>query len=486
MTSILGNRALTKGNGTMANVLIIDDNPSVSQTLSQQVESMGHRATCVGLLADGLQLSAAQPFDVILLDVHLPDGDGLTALPALRATASSPEIIIITGDGDPNGAEVAVKAGAWDYIVKPIPMKEIRLQLTQALAYREEKLSKKPLVFLRNHGIVGSASNLTACLEMVAQSAGTTANVLITGETGTGKELFARAIHDHSARAKGNFVVVDCAALPETLVESVLFGHEKGAFTGAHEARPGLIKEADGGTLFLDEVGELPLTMQKTFLRVLQERSFRPVGGNKELPSDFRLIAATNRNLETMSREKRFRQDLLYRLRTIEINLPSLRERTDDLEPLVLHFTAKTCKRYGLPMKGFSPAFIEVIGAYAWPGNVRELESAIEGAVCRAQHHPMLYPKHLPTHVRVSLARTAVKEEAGVKAQACPARLPVSLPRVHRLYPSLKGLIHETEKAYLKNILCATNGDIQKAVEISRLSRTRLYVRLKKHNLINP
>lgn len=465
----------------MPNILIIDDDKMLCEMLSRKLEYMGHTPTCAYTLSDGMRCAADTDFDVVFLDVRLPDGDGLKALPDFKSTRARPEIIIITGEGDPDGAEIAVKTGAWDYIEKPLSMKEISLQLAQALKYREEKLSQKASIQIRHENIVGNSPNLTACLELAAQSAGTDANVLISGETGTGKELFARAIHDNSSRAGENFVVVDCASLPETLVESMLFGHAKGAFTGADHPRSGLIKEADGGTLFLDEIGELPASMQKTFLRVLQEHRFRPIGDKKEVYSNFRLIAATNRNLEKMCHDKRFRKDLLFRLRTIEINLPSLTARKDDIESLILHFISKGCKRYGMGIKGFSPEFLSALENYDWPGNVRELANAIDGAICHAQNQNVLYPTHLPTHVRIELARTSVRPP--VKNPGL-LREPGENPEAP--YPSLKALIEETEKAYLQKILHVTGGDIQKACRISGLSRSRLYVRLKKFDLSRP
>ena len=214
---------------------------------------------------------------------------------------------------------------------------------------------------LKTEGIVGASPRLGACLDTLAQAAGSDANVLITGETGTGKELFAWAIHKNSSRAGRSFVVVDCAALPETLVESTLFGHLRGAFTGADKPRDGLIKQADGGTLFLDEIGELSPSIQKAFLRVLQEKRFRPVGGGQEVSSDFRLIAATNRRLDDMARSGAFREDLLFRIRTLVLELPPLRDTKEDLRDLVVHYVVKFCEQYGVPMKSFSPEFHEVL-----------------------------------------------------------------------------------------------------------------------------
>ena len=232
--------------------------------------------------------------------------------------------------------------------------------------------------------------------------------MFIKGETGTGKELFARAIHSHSQRAENNFVIVDCTAIPGELVESMLFGYEKGAYTGAVKSRDGLIKQANGGTLFLDEVGELPLAIQKSFLRVIQEHRFRPVGYQQEIGSDFRLIVASNRDLEDMVRQGLFRDDLLFRLRSFTIEVPPLRKRSQDIQELTLYYTAKLCKQFGITEKVFDPGFFNVLDAYSWPGNVRELIHALESAVIAAQNEPALFPKHLPTYIRIWLERVSV------------------------------------------------------------------------------
>jgi two-component system NtrC family response regulator len=257
----------------------------------------------------------------------MPDGNGLDYLPSLREASSSPEVIIITGAGDPDGAELAIKSGAWDYVQKgATSIKDMMLPLTRAMEYIKEKRTKRPPIVLKRAGIAGDSRAIRECLDLVSQAASSQTSVLLTGETGTGKELFARAIHENSSRASKSMVVVDCTALPDTLVEGLLFGHEKGAFTGADKTQEGLIQQADGGTLFLDEIGELPLTVQKTFLRVFAGTPFSTDGGQKERESDFRLVAATNRDLEQMVREGQFRQDLLYRLKAFSIELPPLRE----------------------------------------------------------------------------------------------------------------------------------------------------------------
>ncbi|HAA05137.1 MAG TPA: Fis family transcriptional regulator, partial [Syntrophobacteraceae bacterium] len=399
----------------MANVLIIDDDKGVCGLLSEMIGNIGHHATSVHTLESGLHESSQKTYDVVFLDVGLPDGNGLEAIPRLLGTQPPPEVVIITGSGEPDGAEIAIRNGAWDYLQKPLSVVKILLPIKRVLQYRDD-LSKhrKPAVALKVHGIVGGSQQMKACLDLVAQAADSETNVLISGETGTGKELIAHAIHGNSSRAPSSFVVVDCASLPETLVESSLFGYEKGAFTGADRARDGLIKQADGGTLFLDEVGELPLSIQKAFLRVLQERSFRPLGAKQEIRSDFRLIAATNRDLDQMVECGLFRKDLLYRLKTMSIVLSPLRDRPGDVKDLVMYYTARLCEFHGIATKGFSPEFFEVLAAYDWPGNVRELVNTIEICLSGARYAPTFFPKHLPTQIRVKVARGVMNEKATV------------------------------------------------------------------------
>ncbi len=335
----------------MAKILIIDDDKIICETLSSLVRRMGYDATYALTLKHGLKKASSEVFDVVFLDIRMPDGNGLHVLPRIRQTLSSPEVIIMTGYADHGGVELAIKSGAWNYIQKPFSTESIAQQLVSSLRYRKEKKAIKAPGALKLEGIVGNSPQMRICYDLIAQAANSRANVLITGETGTGKEIIAQAIHANSRYAKRSFVVVDCASLPETLVESILFGHEKGAFTGADRPQEGLIKQADGGTLFLDEVGELPLSIQKNFLRVLQERRFRPVGGKSEIESNFMLVAATNLDLEKMVHYGRFRKELLFRLRVIAIELPLLRERKEDIKELVFYYMAKLCERYGMEKK---------------------------------------------------------------------------------------------------------------------------------------
>ena len=297
-------------------------------------------------------------------------------------------MIILTGKGDPDGAELAIQRGVWDYLLKPSSTKEISLSLKRALKYRQEKRGEADGAQMDMSRVVGVSPTLRTLLEKVAMAGRSEANVLITGETGTGKELFARTVHGNSNRVGGEFVVVDCASLTETLVESTLFGHRRGAFTGAQADHQGLVRMANKGTLFLDEVGEMPLSVQKSFLRVLQERSFRPVGETREVSSDFRLISATNKNLSRLVDQGRFREDLLFRLMTIHLQLPPLRERMEDIHPLADHHVARLCRHYNLPRKRIDQDVFQVLVSHDWPGNVRELFNVLERAFVASGRDP--------------------------------------------------------------------------------------------------
>ena len=468
----------------MANLLVVDDDPLVCESLASVIQHMGHAPHCAHTVSEAIQKVRTGSFDIVFCDVRMPDGSGLDILPELKASQASPEVIIITGFGDPHGAELAIKKGAWDYVEKPLSAKEVTLSINRALLYREKKQAVNPTVALNLEGIIGNSSLLRACFNGLAQAASSEANVLISGETGTGKELFARAIHYNSGRAEGRFVVIDCAALPETLVESTLFGHVRGAFTGADRPTEGLIKQADGGTLFLDEVGELPYLIQKAFLRVLQEKRFRPVGGGQEVTSDFRLVAATNRHLEDMVKNATFREDLLFRLRTLVIELPPLKAYKEDIKTLALHYVAKFCEQYRVPMKGFSPDFFEALTKYDWPGNVRELIQALEKAVVTAQDEPTLFLVHLPDHIRIKIAR-AVAARTGLVEQTAGKSHETSVELTAWDDVREDGLAR-IERAYLTKLVENVGGNIGEACRISGLSRSRLYALLKKHKIPVP
>jgi two-component system, NtrC family, response regulator len=464
----------------MSKILIIDDDPSVNDLLATVIARAGYETVCAFDACKGMAALQTGNFDVVLLDVVLPDGDGLELLTRIRCLASAPEVIIITGDGDPDAAELAIRSGAWDYLVKPPAVQNITLCIERALTYRREKKAHPLPRFLKRDEIVGSSTGLTALLERVAQAAAGEANVLITGETGTGKELLAHAVHRNSARCRHRFVVVDCAALPGTLVESVLFGHARGAFTGAEKEREGLIRQAHGGTLFLDEVGELPLSAQKAFLRVIQERKFRPVSGEQEIQVNFRLISATNRDLDAMAAKGAFRSDLLFRLRSLSLEVPPLRHRKEDIRPLALHQIQRLCEIYGSAVKGFSADMVEALEGYHWPGNVRELLHAIEEALSVADCEPMLFPHHLPTRIRAALTRMSVKR-CTVRPEK--GQTVGSVPACAKDLMDIAAFRTIMERRYLESLIRITRGSRKEACRISGLSRTRLFELLKKHNL---
>ncbi|QLA16895.1 sigma-54-dependent transcriptional regulator [Desulfolutivibrio sulfoxidireducens] len=467
----------------MGNILIIDDDTSFCRALVAVISEMDLHVETAHTLGEGLKKIRRGGYDVVILDVVLPDGNGLDAIVEIGEAPDQPEIIILTGSGDPDGAELAVKSGAWDYITKPPTMNKIRLPVARAVEYHARKAARPPEA-LRREAIIGGSQALRACLDMVARAAKSASNVLITGETGTGKELFARAIHQNSDRKDCPFVVVDCAALPEHLVESMLFGHEKGAFTTADKRHVGLIRQAHGGVLFLDEVGELPLEVQKAFLRVLQERRFRPVGGTREEESDFRVVAATNRDLDEMVAAWRFRQDLLFRLRTITIDLPPLRERTGDIEALARHFLETLTRETDGGPKRTSPEFWGALLEYTWPGNVRELGNALESALAAAGNDPVLLPRHLPINIRAMLARMSVN---GGPCQADLEPMEERIVFSHDNFPTIKDFrtdaLARVEHRYLAELLRVSEGKIQRACALSGLSRARLYALMKQYSI---
>jgi two-component system NtrC family response regulator len=461
----------------MARVLVIDDDQLVCETFANVIGRMGHEVDCAHTLDRGIKKAEKGDYAVALLDVYMPDGDGLEGLNALRKLPLPPEVIIITGYGDPDGAELAIRNGAWDYIAKASSHKKVMLSLSRAIRYHEDKLQKENAVALKTEGIIGGSTAVSGCFDELAKAAVTEANVLITGQTGTGKELFARAIHQNSSRQKNRFVVVDCAALPETLTESVLFGHEKGAFTGAIKDRAGLVMQAHKGTLFLDEIGELPLNLQKSFLRVLETRKFLPLGGQRELFSDFRLLAATNRDLDKMVLKKEFREDLLFRLRSLNLHIPRLKDHPSDIRELTTYYLTRICDKAQMACKGFSHDFMAMLMAYPWPGNVRELIHALETACAAAGSDNILLPWHLPTNIRVQAARDSIKGESSDQESGSQ---PV---RELEVLPDWRNYRNQMESNYLRDLMSLSDWDANQAAEVSGMSRSHLYQLLKKHGI---
>ena len=464
----------------MTKVLILDDDQALASLLKKIVEREGHSVEVAYTLEEGLQKLSEESYQVLFLDVVLPDGNGLEALPRIRELADPPEVVMITGHRNPEGAKLAITSGAWDYVVKPFSLRELKLTLKRVIQYRDVLDESRSPKILDLKGIIGSSPAMKQCFGFVARAASSAANVLITGETGTGKELFAWAIHNNSDRAAGRFVVVDCAAIPETLIESVLFGHVRGAYTGAETSREGLFKQAHGGTLFLDEIGELPLSIQSKLLRALESRRFRPIGSSAENFSDFRIISATNRDLAVMSEGGLFRQDLLHRLRVLSLGLPPLRDRSDDLFQLTTWYVRRHCTLNNRPVKGFSPDFFEKLALYPWPGNVRELFNAIESALVKAQHSPTIFPQHLPKGILVEIVRKTVDDTPSTPAS--PAREPLDRPP-GTLKDFRNHILNEAERQYLSRLLAYTKGNVTKAASQAGVSRTYLHQLIKKHGM---
>ncbi len=465
----------------MAPILVIDDDSGIHYTFGRAFGREAHHVDYAFTATDGIAMATQTPYAVIFLDVKLPDGNGLAALPRLKNSPGSPEIVIITGYGDGDGAELAIRHGAWDYIEKSQSIQEIVLTLNRALKYHKSRHSTPDdrLLNLSRERIVGESPAIRRCLEHTAQYAATNANVLISGETGTGKEVFARTIHENSARKSHPFVVVDCASLPDKLAESILFGHVRGAFTGAETTQKGLVAEAAEGTLFLDEVGELTPALQKVFLRVLQERTIRPVGSTREIPVNFRLISATNRDIPTMVETGTFRSDLLFRLQTCTLSLPPLRERNEDIGPLTLSFIRRYCDFYQLPPKEADDAFMEAARTYPWPGNVRELASAMEYVVSAGRNETTLIAQHLPIALRANVARQRVNAPPAIET-------PLYSPKIET-FPTLSAFrdeaVAQAEKRYLIALTQATGGNLTQAIERSGLSRSRFYAIMKKNGV---
>ena len=385
-----------------------------------------------------------------------------------------------------DAAEAALRSGAWEYLVKPLRVRDLSKALTQAVQWRNSRDSQSRSL-LRHPDIIGKSPALAEALEALREAAASNVNVLITGETGTGKELFASALHANSLRASGPFVTVDCTTLPETLVEAHLFGHARGAFTGADRAREGLLAAADHGTLFLDEVGELPLPVQGAFLRALELRRFRPVGEVREEESDFRLVAATNRDLDDMVGMDLYRSDLRFRLRGMTIHVPPLRRRAEDIPLLAEHFTARYCQRHELPNKELTPDCYAMLADYSWPGNVRELRHTIERACAAAGDGTQLFTRHLPTEIRIELARKRLvhlsEPEESAPTAPLPEQEPSTQPRKPETFPTLRDMKAKAERDYIAGLFAACQGDVRRAAGIAGVSRGHFYELLKKYGL---
>ena len=371
---------------SMARVLVVDDERSMQEFLEIFLRSEGYEVETAGDVQSATLHVENDDFDIVISDMQMPDGTGIDVLHATHEHSPETVVIMITAFASTENAIAAMKDGAYDYITKPFQVDELRIVIEKAiekkiLASENRRLRSELRIQARERSIIGNSRPMQRVFEFVNQVAATKANVLISGESGTGKEMVARAIHENGDRRDHVFVALNCAAIPENLLESELFGHIKGSFTGAVQNKVGLFEIADRGTLFLDEVGELSLPIQVKLLRAIQEKTFRPVGGTLDKHVDVRIVAATNRCLEDEVAAGRFREDLYYRVNVIEIALPALRERVDDIPLLVAHFIDKYSRELARRIDGFTPEAMDCLLGYAFPGNVRELENVVERAV---------------------------------------------------------------------------------------------------------
>jgi two-component system nitrogen regulation response regulator GlnG len=470
-------------------ILVVDDEESVRWALTKALERAGYR---VDLAADGpTGLAAAEHLevDLVLLDVRLPGRDGLAVLGDLRKRRPDLPVIMMTAYGTLQVAVEAMKQGAYDYIGKPFDVDEVLLVVekaleAQALAREVSQLRRMTEERFDLGGIVGGSPAMQHIFKAVGRVAGTDLTVLLRGESGTGKELIARAVHENSRRKGRAFVPVNCAAIPRELLESELFGHEKGAFTGAVAARRGRFEQADGGTVFLDEVGDMDLSLQTKLLRVLQERRIERLGGEGSIPVDVRIVAATNQDLEGAVAARAFREDLFYRLNVVSIHLPPLRDRREDIPALVSHFLAAFAQEQQAAPKVFTPEALELMVAYRWPGNVRELENVVKRAAALTPTLLVL-PDQLPDAARKGAA--SEDETAG------PAELPVDWMRgeIARLKETQDGRLHAhfvacLERPLLTLILRRTGGNQVKAAEVLGINRNTLRKRLRELGIAVP
>jgi len=445
-------------------ILITEDDEDLAFVIREALTRQGYEAEVAptaGALLDKLK---AGSYDLILLDVRLPDMDGLDAIPRCRDLAPETPIIVMTAHGTRQIAMNAITRGAYDFFTKPLKMAEFQVVVARALDRRRLQQQVKVLREGQSAGgfedLIGKSEALKRVIDMAQRAAPTDLTVLIHGESGTGKELMARAIHRLSPRKDGPFIPVNCAAIPEGLLESELFGHERGAFTGAIRARPGRFELAREGTLFLDEIGDMPGAMQAKILRVLQERQFERVGGTRAIGADVRVIAATHQDLEAMASENRFRSDLFYRLQGVRLVMPPLRERIDDLPLLVTHLLDRAAARLWRQSATLSTEALRCLWTYPWPGNIRELQHVLEGAMVLSDG--VILPEHLPPAVQ----RGAKGPTAG---EAIPA-----------VTGSLDEALEDWERRAILDALQKAQGVQAKAAKLLGITERSLWYRVKK------
>jgi DNA-binding NtrC family response regulator len=466
----------------MPTLLVIDDEPVIQHAFRKAFHPPDYQTVTARTAAEGLARLAAEKPDVVVLDIHLPDADGLAAFDRIKQLDARVPVILITGHGTTELAIEAMKRGAFDYLTKPLGYDQLRELIGRACA--SSRLMMVPAVVADAEAapetadaLVGRCAAMQEVYKAVGRVAPTDATVLILGESGTGKELVARAIYQHSKRADRPFLAINCGAIPESLVESELFGHERGAFTGADRKRIGKFEQATGGTIFLDEVGEMPLLAQVKLLRVLQEQAFERVGGEETVRTDVRVLAATNADLEKRVAEGRFRADLFFRLTGFVIRLPPLRERGDDLDLLTDHYLAKFGREFGKPAPAVPPETRAALRAYPWPGNVRELQSVLRQGLLRMSGSVLL-PDYLP----LQPSAAAGASPAARLAEGRPA-LDWERFIADRLAAGSKDLYAEClavmEEQLLTRVLTRTGGNQLRAAELLGITRGSLRHKLR-------
>jgi len=456
-----------------ASILVVDDEEAIVSSLSSILQDEGYEVSVAKSGAEALKTYMADPPDLMLLDIWMPDMDGLETLRRIREFVPTAQVMVMSGHGSIETAVKAIKLGAYDYIEKPLSLENVTLRVKHALEqYRleEENRSLRTKV-QRKFELVGQSPAMQQLRQLIDTAGPTNSRVLVGGENGTGKELVARAIHLQSARADRPFVAVNCAAIPETLIESELFGHEKGSFSGATSMKRGQFEQADGGTLFLDEIGDMSLNTQAKVLRALQEQQFTRVGGTKLLKVDVRVLAASNKDLMKEIEKGAFREDLYYRLNVVPIVVPPLRERHEDIPLLIRHFMKLHAEEQGLRMKEVTPEAMNVFQQYEWPGNIRELRNLIERLM-------IMVPGNV---IDVAQATTSlqVKPHGAVPAATNATIQPVVNPLLTQPYDSLRDARNAFEKEYIGRKLREHHWNISRTAEDLKIERSHLHRKIK-------
>ena len=468
----------------------MDDEESIQFILRENLRQAGYVVETASRGEDAVARIEHEHFDIVLLDLRMPGMDGLAVLERVRQLDEDLSVIIMTGYMTVDSAVKALKLGAEDYLLKPLDPKVLHLALVRTIKQRrlqvEHRLLRERLASLDGaREIIARGKAMTDVLTLASRIAPLRSTVLIQGESGTGKELLARALHDGSTRAERPFVAINCGVIPLSLLESELFGHERGSFTGAESRRIGYFEAAEGGTIFLDEIGETPPDLQVKLLRVLQERTFRRVGGVAELPADVRVIASTNRDLEEEIARGRFRKDLYYRLAVFTIRLPPLRERTDDISLLAHHFVLRCSQEFEKPVTGISAPAMEMLLHYHWPGNVRELQNMMERAVALADG-PEIRPEDLAIAGSGRMPGGTAGDDHGVSGAAAAGLVPGPGRETDSVGPRKYVEARDRfERGYLASLLAASGGNITEASRLSGIARQNLYRKMKRLGLSN-